>query len=130
MIPCASFVPIALKQLKNCDDAPLKTATLHCIATMLRAAGADISKNDLMKPVGKLIVDKVWLDLALYDIHLKPGREALTLTLTQASEVRMAAASVFAAMASNQAHHQPHNSHNQPYTRSYVTCPTAVRITF
>lgn len=93
MIPCASFVPIALKQLKL-EDASLKVATLHCICVMVRAAGQvwrapstvpvddphdlmrqDITRADLLKPVGKHVQ------------HESP-------------EVRMASAYVFGAMAS------------------------------
>ena len=56
MLPCASAAPTVLKMLKS-DDVMVRCAAIRTLAALVRAAGADIPRHDILKPVGRAATD-------------------------------------------------------------------------
>eukprot|EP00656_Telonema_subtile_P051954 TRINITY_DN7109_c0_g2_i1.p1 TRINITY_DN7109_c0_g2~~TRINITY_DN7109_c0_g2_i1.p1 ORF type:complete len:1919 (+),score=538.84 TRINITY_DN7109_c0_g2_i1:80-5836(+) len=56
MLPCASAAPAVLKQLKS-DEVMVRCSAIRTLAAMVRSAGPDIPRGDILKPVGRAVTD-------------------------------------------------------------------------
>ena len=56
MLPCASAAGPVLKQLKS-DSVTIRCAAIRALAALVRTAGPDIPRSDVLKPVGRAVTD-------------------------------------------------------------------------